>query len=187
MHAGIQPSNDPSNLRVYGNLDKLLELNYHSNPHSERDDALVRMIGAKSLKQREKERNRLFYDATPFKEIINATVNSKANLDNFKYACLHEKAVLFENASIQVGVVSKVIVNENHYTASQAFVVNLHLINKKSTPVNITFTLPEIPSTIYYSIRRSSLHVTFVSYFSRKIQLDFLKSTTTKPIFLRMN
>lgn len=45
----------------------------------------------------------MYYDASAFSAIIeaNSGVSAKeSNLDNFKYACLHDKAVLFENASI---------------------------------------------------------------------------------------
>lgn len=36
--------------RVRNNLDKLLQLNYQSSPY--RDDALVKMIGAKSIRHK---------------------------------------------------------------------------------------------------------------------------------------
>lgn len=80
----------------------------------------------------------MFYDGTLFGEQLLLRELTRENIDNFKYACLHSKSVLYENASIQIGVLSTITFNENTRTAVSN--IQLHFINKKTAPINIAFT-----------------------------------------------
>lgn len=71
-------------------------------------------------------------------------LENRQNLDNLKYASLHSKAILFENDLLQIGLVSSIDPD-----AHSPLILKLHLINKKTTPLNVTLSLLTESSKIY--------------------------------------
>ncbi|EAS05921.3 endo-1,4-beta-xylanase xylA, putative (macronuclear) [Tetrahymena thermophila SB210] len=122
--------------KVTNNLDKLLKLNYQSSPYQ--DDALVQMIGNKTIRQKQKEKNKIFYNTTQFKELVDLPIYQKdrENLDNFKYSCLNSKAILYENTFLQIGSITQF---EENKVSRQNLTLSLHFINKTQNAVQFTF------------------------------------------------
>ncbi|KAL4486172.1 hypothetical protein ABPG72_012225 [Tetrahymena utriculariae] len=135
--------------KVTNNLDKLLKLNYQSSPHQ--DDALVQMIGNKTIRQKQKEKNKIFYNTTLFKELVDLPIYQKdrENLDNFKYSCLNSKAILYENTFLQIGSITQF---EENKVSRQNLTLTLHFINKTQNAVQFTFNF----STNYKMIKPGS-------------------------------
>lgn len=81
-------------------MNEILELNKKSTPLQQ--DKVLSMLTEKKKKLQQKSQSRIYYDPSLFKNIIElpSIQSNRENLDNFKYACLKDKAILYEEDKI---------------------------------------------------------------------------------------